>query len=216
MHPCDGVFRAGKRPRQTARRNLIFPASASRCGLFGKALLLQRRGQLVKTRSIVRGILAAATKTRRRRVGCLVLALAACPVVCHPPGWGDLGLFTEREIRRPYNLVYFFEDSHAPRSHRYLLRNRELGGLPLHEGRVLALGWSERYILADTYSSGRVTGRVHGGKREASWMIVDMDTGEVSGPYTKAEIATDPRVKDIDVMPVLDAWEKLDYWWWQH
>jgi hypothetical protein len=68
-------------------------------------------------------------------------------------------------------------------------------------GTVVGLGWSSRYILAQRHSIFR--GDPDG------WMIIDVQAGAITGPFTEAELQSRAEVRDIKTYPVTEAWSKL-------
>lgn len=78
----------------------------------------------------------------------------------------------------------------------------EQGGGVLN-GRVERIGWSAEVIVA--WRRG-----VRGGD---GWMVVDVETGKVSGPFSDTEFAEvqgqDPRLKAVKVEGVVEVWQRL-------
>ena len=78
------------------------------------------------------------------------------------------------------------------------------GGV-LH-GIVQEIGWNEHYIVGSRFA---MSSNVRSG-----WMIINVKTGEIRGPYTAAEFAEvrrcDPSLLSIKILPVHDAWNQLD------
>jgi hypothetical protein len=68
-------------------------------------------------------------------------------------------------------------------------------------GTVVRIGWSSRYIVAQRHSIFR--GDPDG------WMIIDVQTGKITGPFTDTELQTRPEARGIATFPVSDAWRRL-------
>jgi hypothetical protein len=68
-------------------------------------------------------------------------------------------------------------------------------------GTVVRIGWTSRYILAQRHSIFR--GDPDG------WMIIDVQTGSITGPFTDAELQARPEARGITTYPVTDAWRRL-------
>ena len=63
------------------------------------------------------------------------------------------------------------------------------------------VGWNSRFILAERYSFYR--GDPDG------WMIIDAQSGTISGPFTDAEIRSHPETKGIQTYEADEAWRRL-------
>jgi hypothetical protein len=68
-------------------------------------------------------------------------------------------------------------------------------------GTVLRIGWSSRYILADRHS-------IYRGDADG-WMIIDVQTGTVSGPFTETDFLARPEAKGIRIYEAGEAWKRL-------
>jgi hypothetical protein len=85
----------------------------------------------------------------------------------------------------------------------YYLRRRghDSQGGGIIEGTVVRIGWSSRYILAQRYSIFR--GDPDG------WMIIDVQSGSITGPFTDAQLQARPEASGITTLPVAEAWRRL-------
>jgi hypothetical protein len=68
-------------------------------------------------------------------------------------------------------------------------------------GTVLRMGWTTHYIVAERYSINR--GDPDG------WMITDVRTGTMTGPFTKADFQARPESKGIQIYEVSETWKNL-------
>jgi|SRR5580658_9968448 hypothetical protein len=68
-------------------------------------------------------------------------------------------------------------------------------------GTVLRIGWNSRYIVAERHSIFR--GDADG------WMIIDVQSGVISGPFSDSDFRARPEVKDIQIYDASEAWGKL-------
>jgi hypothetical protein len=68
-------------------------------------------------------------------------------------------------------------------------------------GTVVSIGWSSRYILAQRYSISR--GDPDG------WMIIDTQSGNITGPFTDAQLSAHAEAAGITTFPVAEAWRRL-------
>jgi hypothetical protein len=68
-------------------------------------------------------------------------------------------------------------------------------------GIVLRLGWSSRYILAERQS-------IYRGDADG-WMIIDVQSGVMTGPFTEAVLRTHLEAQGIQTFEVNEAWKKL-------
>jgi hypothetical protein len=68
-------------------------------------------------------------------------------------------------------------------------------------GIVLQLGWSSRFIVAERHSfySGDADG----------WMIIDVQSGAMTGPFTEADLQKHSEVQGIQRYDVSEAWKRL-------
>jgi hypothetical protein len=84
--------------------------------------------------------------------------------------------------------------------HKDGVDDTKIGGSIL-EGIVLRLGWSEQFIVAErqAFYQGDPNG----------WMIVDVRSGAISGPFRETELRTRSDVHGIQIFSVNEAWKKL-------
>ena len=68
-------------------------------------------------------------------------------------------------------------------------------------GIVLRLGWSSRYILAERHS-------IYRGDPDG-WMIIDVQSGAMTGPFAYTEFLARPEAHGIQVYQVDEAWKRL-------
>jgi hypothetical protein len=68
-------------------------------------------------------------------------------------------------------------------------------------GIVLRIGWNSRYVVAERYSFAR--GDPDG------WMIIDVKTGGMTGPFPESEIEARPELQSIQIYGAAEAWKKL-------
>ncbi|MEO7299553.1 MAG: hypothetical protein ABI042_13370 [Verrucomicrobiota bacterium] len=61
-------------------------------------------------------------------------------------------------------------------------------------GTVLRMGWSSRFIVAE---------------RSEGWMIIDVQSGAVSGPFAETEFRTRPEAQSIQIYNASEAWKRL-------
>lgn len=67
-------------------------------------------------------------------------------------------------------------------------------------GTVVQLGWSGRYIVAERQANFR---------GDKGWMIIDVTTGLISGPFSGDEIRTHAEVRGTPVLAAAEAWKRL-------
>lgn len=68
-------------------------------------------------------------------------------------------------------------------------------------GVVLRLGWSSRYIVAERHS-------IYRGDADG-WMIIDVQSGAMTGPFTEADLRKRPEAEGIQIYEVSEAWKRL-------
>ena len=68
-------------------------------------------------------------------------------------------------------------------------------------GIVLQLGWSSRFIVAERHS-------IYRGDPDG-WMIIDVKTGAMTGPFTESELRKRSEVSGIQIYEVSEAWKRL-------
>ena len=68
-------------------------------------------------------------------------------------------------------------------------------------GTVLRIGWSSRYIVVERHS-------IYRGDADG-WMIIDLQSGAVSGPFTEADLRTHAEAQGIQIYDASEAWKKL-------
>ena len=120
---------------------------------------------------------------------CLAFLLAGC-------FWGSGNQCT---IKGDFSLEQW-EDGKTYYLHKRGQDDSSLGG-SIIEGIVVRLGWNTRYILAQRYSFYR--GDPDG------WMIIDVQTDKIIGPFTDAELQARPEQQGIVTYPAADAWRRL-------
>lgn len=120
---------------------------------------------------------------------CAVLLCAGCF-----PGGGK-----QRKLPGGFRLEQW-EDGTTYYLHRRGHDDSKEGG-SIIGGTVVRIGWSTRYILAQRYSIFR-------GDRDG-WMIIDVQSGSITGPFTDAQLQTRPEATGITTFPVAEAWRRL-------
>jgi len=68
-------------------------------------------------------------------------------------------------------------------------------------GTVLRLGWSSRFIVAERHS-------IYRGDPDG-WMIIDVQTGAMTGPFTETDLRKHSEVSGIQIYEVSEAWKRL-------
>ena len=68
-------------------------------------------------------------------------------------------------------------------------------------GIVLRIGWSSRYIVAERHS-------FYPGDPDG-WMVIDVKTGNLTGPFTEAEFKARQESQGIQIYGASEAWKKL-------
>ncbi len=74
-------------------------------------------------------------------------------------------------------------------------------GVGVIEGTVIEIGWNDRYILVNRHASW--------GGEPNGWMILDSQSGTLTGPTLNSDLRTRPEVRGIKVYSAKDAWSKL-------
>jgi hypothetical protein len=130
----------------------------------------------------------------RRRIINLAAALAVMTMAgaCDQDPFG----FSCRDIAKDYCLqqwedgsTYYLDDGRAP--------SKEGGGAL--DGTVSQIGWNDRFIVAQRSATA-------GGG--LGWMVVDLRTRWVSGPYQWSQLSREQRT--LQIMSPSAAWTKLD------
>jgi hypothetical protein len=70
------------------------------------------------------------------------------------------------------------------------------------EGHVLRIGWNERVILAEQETCSAE-------KDRSGWMVIDLKTQKLEGPFDAATIRARPDLTGIDVKAADVVWKKL-------
>lgn len=120
-------------------------------------------------------------------------ALLLC-TVCLLSGCGN-----EHTVAGPFRLEQW-EDGKKYYLHKQGYDDSHEGGSILG-GITLRLGWNSRFIVAKRYSFYR--GDPDG------WMIIDIKSSLIRGPYTDEELRLHLEVQDITTYEVNEAWKKL-------
>jgi hypothetical protein len=68
-------------------------------------------------------------------------------------------------------------------------------------GTVVRIGWSSRYILVERHS-------IYRGDPDG-WIIIDVQSGTMSGPFAEADLQAHPESKDIKIYGASEAWKIL-------
>jgi hypothetical protein len=109
------------------------------------------------------------------------------------------GCGNERTVAGAFRLE-LFEDGTTYYLHKRGQDDSSHGG-SIIGGIVLRLGWSSRYIVAERHS-------IYRGDPDG-WMIIDVQSGAMSGPFTEAEFRARPEAQGIQVYQVSEAWKNL-------
>jgi hypothetical protein len=109
------------------------------------------------------------------------------------------GCGSERTVAGAFRLEQW-EDGTTFYLHKRGLDDSAQGGSVIG-GIVLRLGWSSRYIVAERHS-------IYRGDPDG-WMIIDVQSGAMSGPFTETEFRARPEAQGIQVYQVSEAWKKL-------
>jgi hypothetical protein len=106
---------------------------------------------------------------------------------------------SERKIAGDYRLEQF-EDGQTYYLHKRGHDDSADGG-SIIGGIVLRLGWSSRFIVAERHS-------IYRGDPDG-WMIIDVQTGAISGPFAEADLRKHSEVSGIQIYEVSEAWKRL-------
>ncbi len=68
-------------------------------------------------------------------------------------------------------------------------------------GTVLRIGWTSRYMVVERHS-------IYRGDADG-WMIIDVQTGTMSGPFSEADVRARPEAQGIQIYEVSEAWKRL-------
>ena len=123
-------------------------------------------------------------------IGSLVLVFIAILFVFG--GW-------ERKVVGKYRLEQF-EDFKTYYLHKAGQDDSAEGG-SIIGGIVLRIGWSSRYIVAERHS-------IYRGDPDG-WMIIDVESGKISGPFTETAFQARPESKGIQIYEASEAWKRL-------
>jgi hypothetical protein len=123
-------------------------------------------------------------------IGSLLLVFIAVLLIFG--GW-------ERKIVGKYRLEQF-EDLETYYLHKAGQDDSADGG-SIIGGTVRRIGWSSRYIVAERHS-------IYRGDADG-WMIIDVESGKMSGPFTEADFQSRPESKDIQIYDASVAWKRL-------
>ena len=104
---------------------------------------------------------------------------------------------SDRKLVGPYSLERFDENG------KFYINKAgvDLSGGGIIDGIALRIGWNSHYIVAERYSMYR--GDPDG------WMIIDVKTGAMSGPFSEADFQTRPESKGIKIYEASEAWKSL-------
>ena len=80
-------------------------------------------------------------------------------------------------------------------------KGQENSGGGIINGVVLRIGWNDRYIVAERHANYR-------GDSDG-WMIIDVKSDVISGPFNEADFHARPEAKDIQIYEAGEAWKKL-------
>ena len=110
-----------------------------------------------------------------------------------------LGCEQQHKIVGDYRLEQF-EDGKTYYLHKTGQDDSAQGGSVIG-GTVLRIGWSSRYIVAEGHS-------IYRGDPDGL-MIIDVQTGTMSGPFTETDFRARPESKDIKIYEASEAWKNL-------
>ncbi len=110
-----------------------------------------------------------------------------------------IGCSQERKLAGPYRLEQW-EDGQTYYLHKRGQDDSTEGG-SIIGGTVLRIGWSSRYIMAERHS-------IYRGDPDG-WMIIDVQAGTMSGPFTEKDVRARPEAQGIQVYEAIDAWKRL-------
>jgi hypothetical protein len=106
---------------------------------------------------------------------------------------------TQRTIVGDYRL-HQWEDGTTYYLHKRGQDDSSQGG-SIIGGTVIRIGWSSHYILAERHS-------IYRGDPDG-WMIIDVQSGVISGPFSDADFRARPEAQGIQIYEVSEAWRKL-------
>jgi len=109
------------------------------------------------------------------------------------------GCEQQHKIAGDYRLEQF-EDGETYYLHKRGHDDSSEGG-SIIGGTVLRLGWNSRYIVAERHS-------IYRGDADG-WMIIDVQSGAMLGPFNEADLHTNSEVQGIQIFEVSEAWKKL-------
>lgn len=128
------------------------------------------------------------------RTGLFALALVVVLFAgCFPFGG------TQRKIVGDYRLEKF-EDGITYYLHKSGHDDSGEGG-SIIEGIVVRIGWNSRHIVAQRHA-------FFGGDPDG-WMIIDIQTGNISGPFTDEQLQSRDEVRGIVTYSAAVAWNSL-------
>lgn len=110
-----------------------------------------------------------------------------------------IGCGRERTISGAFQLEQW-EDGTTYYLHKRGQDDSSEGG-SIIGGIVIRLGWSDRYIVAERHS-------IYRGDADG-WMIIDVQSGMIDGPFKEIEFRARPEAKGIEIYDVNEAWKKL-------
>lgn len=109
------------------------------------------------------------------------------------------GCGNERTVAGSFQLE-LFEDGTTYYLHKRGIDDSAEGGSVIG-GTVVRLGWNSRYIAAERHS-------IYRGDPDG-WMIIDVQSGAIIGPFTDAEFRAKPETHGIQIYEVAEAWKRL-------
>ena len=96
--------------------------------------------------------------------------------------------------------LHQWEDGKTYYLHKRGQDDSEQGG-SIIGGTVIRIGWSSRYILVERHS-------IYRGDADG-WMIIDVQSGTMSGPFKEADFRLRSEAIDIQIYDASEAWKKL-------
>ena len=82
-------------------------------------------------------------------------------------------------------------------------KGQEDSGGGVIDGIVIRIGWSDHYIIVERHAN------YHGDPN--GWMVIDVNSDKITGPFTETEIRARPELKDIPTYQAAEAWKKLSF-----
>jgi hypothetical protein len=138
---------------------------------------------------------------KEHTVAVIMWALTFMPVLLCGSGCMDQDPFnlSQRKIAGEYRLEKW-EDGKTFYLHKRGHDDSSQGG-SIIGGIVRHLGWNDSYIVAERHSicSADADG----------WMIIDIKSGGMSGPFSEAEFASRPESQGIKTYRASEAWKRL-------